>query len=130
MTDDFFTNDPFDDIVRQFFGNTAGVRRRQVRRNAYEDEEQELGFIETDDKVYVTLELPGYTEKDILLKVKGKELEVSAHKQSLEGVKEYLQRKLEEGLTIVRTLPPATNTKKWTHTFKNGILEVAFDKHD
>jgi HSP20 family molecular chaperone IbpA len=128
MADDFF-NDPFDDMVRQFFGEGRGIRRRQVRRNAYEGEEQELGFIETDETLYITVELPGYTEKDVLIKVKGKELEIVAQKTAEEGIKDYLQRKLAEGVTIVRTLPSHIQTKKWTYTFKNGILEVAFPKH-
>lgn len=127
MTDDFF-NDPFEDLVNQMFGRGATRRARVMRRSSEEDEEgSELGFIETDTAVYCILELPGYTEDEVFVKVKGRELEIHAQKKKLGQVKEYLIPKLERGQIIQRTLPESASSKKYASTYRNGILEVRFE---
>ena len=127
MTDDFLNQDPFEDIVSSFFGQP--VRRRSQRRIPVQEEtEGELGFIETDDLLYLIAELPGFSEKDVLISVKGGKVEIRAQKVSVAGIKEYLAPRLESGMTLSRELPDDVEPKKFTHTFKNGVLEVAFKR--
>jgi HSP20 family molecular chaperone IbpA len=125
MADDFFTNDPFEDIVNQMFGR-GGTRRSRVARRQETEEENE--FLETDDAYYLLLETPGYTEDDVFVKVKGKELEIQVSKKNLEGVKHYLVAKLEQGITFMKTLPEDAHSKSYSYTVKNGLLEVKVEK--
>lgn len=130
MADDFFDddfNDPFDSIVSQFFGRPYG-RGARKRYEISGEEESELGFVETNEKVFLILEIPGYNEKEISIILKDKKLEIHAKKIHLENVKDYLANKLQRGVTISKTLPSHVSTKNFSHTFKNGILEVAFDR--
>ncbi|MEK6889018.1 MAG: Hsp20/alpha crystallin family protein [Nanoarchaeota archaeon] len=125
--DDFFSNnDQFEDIVASFF-NRSGTRKKG-RSQRQEEDESELGFIEAPDKVFIILEIPGYTQKEIALAVKSNELYIKAKKSTLSNIKEYLAPKFEQELNIIRTIPNSANTKKMNYTYKNGILEVAFEK--
>lgn len=69
----FFDDNPFDSIVREFFGENPrrGYRRRNIIRG--EDEEQVIDLIESDDKVYLIFELSGYNEEDIFVEVNKKQ---------------------------------------------------------
>ena len=125
MTDDFFTNDPFQDMVNQMFGQ--GGRRTRVARRTEPTEDTEE-FVETNDAYYLILETPGYGEDDAFVKAKGKELEIQLAKKNLEGVKHYLVAKLEQGMTIVKTLPEDADPKKVDYTLRNGMLEVSIQK--
>lgn len=126
MADDFFDDDfdEFNSVVRSFFGEPA----RRSRKYKSQEEDSEIGFIETPEKVYLIFEMPGFSEKDILIKLKDRSIEVQAKKHHLSHVKDYLAHKLEGGIIISRTLPSSLNQKNFTHTFKNGILEVSFNK--
>ena len=126
MADDFFTNDdPFDDIVSSFFGRPVKRARRVTQQE--EQENADIGFLETSSAIYCMVEVPGYTEDEVLVKVKGRELEIQAQKKKSQGIKEYLAPKLEKGIVIQRTLPESASSRKFTYTYKNGILEVRFD---
>ncbi len=123
----FFDDDPFDNIIEEFFGRPkTRYRREQFIKG--EDEERVIDFIETDEKVYLIFELPGYIEKDVTVEINGKNIEITAQKKNLENVKDYLAQKLSHGMHYKRTFPDYINTKKFTHTIKNGILEITFDK--
>lgn len=125
MADDFYTNDPFQDIVNQMFGQNG--RRTRVARRAEPTEDTEE-FLETDDAYYLILETPGFQEDDAFIKVKGKELEIQLTKKNLEGIKHYLVAKVEQGMTIVKTLPEDADTKNFAYTLRNGMLEVCIQK--
>lgn len=125
MADDFFTNDPFEDLVNQMFGR-GGRRSRVVRRTEETEEEEE--FLETDEAYYLILETPGFTEDDAFVKIKGKELEIQLSKKQLEGIKHYLVAKLEQGMTFMKILPEDADPKKFSYTLKNGMLEVKIAK--
>ncbi|MEK6855865.1 MAG: Hsp20/alpha crystallin family protein [Nanoarchaeota archaeon] len=133
MTDDFFGdslgNDPFDSIVRQFFGNRVQRegRSKTTRSKDYE-EESDIVFIESDDKIFFYIEIPGYSEKDITVEVNNKVLEINAKKSNAEGIQDYLVKKFKSGVSISKNIPSSISTKKFTKTYKNGILEVAFNK--
>ena len=124
MADDFFTNDPFQDIVNQMFGQ--GGRRRVARRTEVEEDANE--FLETEDAYYLILETPGFDEDDAFVKIKGKDLEIQLSKKNLEGIKHYLVAKLEQGITFMKTLPEDADPKKFNYTLKNGMLEVRIQK--
>lgn len=125
--DDFFNDDPFEDIVASFF-NRSGIRKRGRNQRKDEEDNSELGFIETPDYIFLILEIPGYSQKEIAIIVKNNELHITAQKSSLANVKVYLVQKFEQELKIIRTIPSSANAKKMDYTYKNGVLEVAFEK--
>ncbi len=120
-----FNNDPFEDIVNQFFGNQVRSRRRTKR--AVEEEEQNTQFIEEENCVYLIIELPGYSEKDINLSVDDDTISVSAKTKQVVA-QDYLAQKQREGITIEQIIPENIKTKNFKKTFRNGILEVTFEK--
>ena len=123
----FFDNDdPFEDIVSQFFGNHPGVRKSRVRR-VRNEEEQNTQFIEEDNQIYCIIELQGYNEKDIQVVINENMLIISA-KSSASEPQIYLAQKHKEGITIQQTIPSRVKTKNFTKTFRNGVLEISFDK--
>ena len=122
----FDDNDGFDSIIDQFFGgNSPGNRRRQEFIQG-EEEDRNIDFIESKDNVYFVFELPGYSEKEVMVVVKGKELEVNAMKRNGEGVAGYLVEKLRKGVAFRRELPKVVDSKKFSHTMRNGVLEIKF----
>lgn len=132
MADDYFDpfgNDDFDSIVRSFFGDRTG-RKTRVRQTVDEsdEEESELGFIENKDSVFLVLEFPGYIGEEVSVNVKDKVIEIRAKKISVEGMQDYLANKFKQGIVVSRKLPDFVSTKKFDYNFKNGILEVRFDK--
>lgn len=125
----FFDNneDPFDSIVREFFGGSP-IRRRNNQFIENEEEDRTVDFIEDESQVYLIFELPGFSEKDISINIKGKELEISAEKNKREDTQEYLNQKLSQGLNIKKKLPSFIKAKNFKHTMKNGVLEIIFKK--
>ena len=123
----FDDDDPFEDIVSQFFGNHPGVRKSRVRR-VRDEEEQNTQFIEEDNKIYCITELPGYNEKEIQLEIRDNMLIVSARTINNSEKQSYLAQKHKEGITIQQIIPSKIKTKNFTKTFKNGVLEISFDK--
>src|SRR3989344_3976985 len=131
MADDFFgedVGDPFDSIVRQFFGSNGRGRLRRRTDIDSDERESEIGFVEGNGKVFLIIEMPGFDENDITIDVDERNLEIRAKKRKIEGVKEYLTNRLKEGMIIRKSLPSNASAKKFLHTFRNGILEVALDK--
>lgn len=127
--DDF--GDPFEDIVREFFGG-----RRKISKNNFfidnESDERETDYLEDDDYIYLIFELPGFNEKDISVAVKGNELNISAGKKEAEcddgKVQNYLVEKLCREIIIKKTLPKFVDTKNFKHSMRNGVLEIMFSK--
>ncbi len=74
-----------------------------------------VDILETEKKIHALLELPGVEEKDIVLSCNGQVLEVEA---------------CNAGSVINKTveLPSRVNKTGMKTTFKNGILEVVFNK--
>jgi len=124
---DFFNDDPFESIVREFFGENS---HKSQRRNfiAGEDEERTIDFVESNKKVFIVFELPGYSKEDIDLIVSKGVIEINARKKNFENMQGYLSQKLGHGVRFKKTLPKFVNIKKFKSTFKNGILEVVFEK--
>ena len=126
---DWYDNDPFNSMVREFFGESQ-VRRGKRQPNFIEGEEEEkvIDFIETKENVFLIFELPGYDEKDISLTINNRRIEIQAQKKSIDNVQEYLVQKLHAGISLKKNLPLGINTKKYHHTYTHGILEVRFQK--
>jgi HSP20 family molecular chaperone IbpA len=125
---DIFGNNSFDEIVKEFFGNSSVREKNREQFIKGEDEDRVIDFVEDDEKVYLVFEFPGFDEKDIMIAVKGRELEISAQKLKRENVQDYLNQKLGQGLSIRKKLPDFVDSKKMSHTFRNGVLEVVFNK--
>ncbi len=124
----FFDDDPFEEIVREFFGNSP-VRRTRKRQFIHgEGEDRVIDFIEDDKKIYLIFELPGFNEKDISIKIKSQTLEISAKKSNEEGIQTYLNQKLRQGIFIKKNLPHIINKNKMKYSVNNGVLEIIFDK--
>ncbi len=123
-----FDDDPFEEIVREFFGGTP--RRANSQKNFIKGEREDriIDFVEDDDSVYVVFELPGYDEKDVSVIVKNEELEISAKKPEEEKIQDYLHQKLKKGLNLRKKLPSFVKTKNYKSTMKNGVLEIMFMK--
>lgn len=124
----FFDDDPFEDIVREFFRDSPGNERRREQFIKGEDEERLVDFVEDKNKIYLIFELPGYNEKDVSIIIKGKELEITAKKSNKEEIQDYLHQKLSQTLLIKKNLPDFINSKRFLHTLRNGVLEIIFDK--
>lgn len=122
-------NDPFDSIMREFFGGSP-IQREEKQFIRGENEDRTIDFVEDGGYVYLVFELPGFNEKDISVILKGKELEVTAQKSTRENVQDYLHRKLRQGLHIKKRIPNFISPKKFKHTMRNGILEIMFSKTD
>lgn len=131
----FDENDPFEDIVREFFGGTSppsrGSRRRVSKDSdviSGEEDERTIDFIESKDNFFVVFELGGYDKSDVKLEMKGNKLIVTAHKKPTEKTQDYLSEKLSAGISITKILPDYIKSKNYNHTFVNGVLEVSFKK--
>lgn len=130
----FFDNnsdDPFDEIVRQFFGDSARVSRRVSNGNRIiegEEDERMIDFVEDDKKAYVVFDLPGYREEDVRVVIEGNDIEVIARRKVLESVPGYLASRLNSGIELKKPLPKGLGKKKYSWTFRNGVLEVIFEK--
>ena len=124
----FFDDDPFDEIVREFFGGSRLPRRKKESFIQGENEERIIDVLDDKDCAYVIFELPGFEEKDVSIQIKGRTIEVNIKKRNVEEIKEYLAQKLAAGMHYTRILPEFINQKNFEYTLKNGILEIKFDK--
>lgn len=123
-------DNPFDSIVREFFGGSSNARRVK-RKDQFikgEDEDRNIDYVEDDKKIYLVFELPGFNEKDVAVIVKGNTLEVHAQKLNGEGIADYLNQKLKQGISFTKELPSFVNSKDFSHTMRNGVLEIVFGR--
>ena len=120
----FDDEDDLDAIVREFFGSAK--RRERVIRG--EDDERIMDFVEVGNKIFLIFEIPGYSDNDVIVKVGGNNLKITAQRK--DSAKEYLLKKLSKGIRYERVLPNFIDPRKFDYTFRNGILEISFDKSD
>lgn len=124
----FFNDDSFDRIVREFFGESPLRESHKEKIIHGEEENRVIDYSESDGKVYIIFELPGYEEEDVSVMVRGKELEISAKKMSGKNIQGYLVEKLRHGVLINKEIPKFINPKKFSYKLKNGVLEIIFIK--
>jgi HSP20 family molecular chaperone IbpA len=133
MRDDDFFNNPFDDIVREFFGGPVKRVKRQRFQESDEFDESEEENRKTDnidlgDRIAFIFELLGYDEKDLKLEIKDRTLNIEVKKKKECKMQDYLSKKLCHGEIIKKIKPPYIDIKNFKYSFKNGILEVIFNK--
>lgn len=127
----FFDDDPFEDIINEFFGRPArsnSIRHSQDQFIEGEQEDRNIDFVEDDNTLYLVFELPGYSEKDVVVGISNKQLKITAKKSTPDNVQPYLQPKLSKGISIAKSIPNFVNPNKFTKTMKNGILEIKLPK--
>lgn len=131
--DDDFYEDPFESILNDFFGS----RVKRKHKNAIikgEEEERNIDFIEGEEYIYLIFEFPGYNEKDVDIKIKNDILEIKVKKNEdsciSDNVKNYLIQKLCQGLIVRKHLPEFINSRNFSYSMKNGVLEIIFIKND
>jgi len=127
--DDFFENDPFEDIIRGIFSGNNGRRTRHNKVISSESEERQIDYVEDENYIYLIFELPGFSEKDVNINVDGNNLDITAIVKKTEtGTAGYLREKLTTGTHFMKTLPDFINPKNFKQTFRNGVLEIIFSK--
>lgn len=127
-------NDPFEDIISEFFSDKPRTSRRVYSNGEEfihgEEEDRVIDFVEDDNKIYVVFELSGYDEKDVKVEIDGKQLVILASKKKCDAdkIQNYLSQKLCRGIKIQKNLPKFVETKNFKYQIKNGVLEVVFNK--
>ncbi len=124
----FNNNDPFEKIIREVFGQNPSREEYKEEIIQGEEEDRLIDFIEYRNKIYLIFELPGFDKEDILVSIKGRELEIKTKKIIKENTQNYLSQKLKKEILIRKNLPKIINSKKFSYNVKNGILEITFDK--
>jgi len=122
----FGEEDPFESIVREFFGETPRRNYSSKRVIRSEDDERKTDFLKTSNNIYFIFNLPGFEEKDIEVSVTNEKVGVNAKKRDLNQVQGYLSSKLSKGVRIYKNLPEDVDIKNFKKTFSNGILELTF----
>jgi HSP20 family molecular chaperone IbpA len=122
--------DPFDEIVKQFFGEGSSRRGASKKNKIIESEEDErmIDFIEEGDNAYLVFELPGYRKEDVRVLLEGDNIEIVARRKVSESVPSYLANRFNSGVEFKKNLPKSLRKKKMNWTFNNGVLEVEFKK--
>ena len=126
----WFNDDPFEEILREFFGESPKSKRYRTRTLVSEEDERIIDFSEDEENVYFVFEFPGYELEDIDVIVRNGFLIVNASKKQIDlgDIQEYLVEKLKQGISIRKKLPSFINQKNFSKTMKNGVLELKFKK--
>ena len=117
---DVFDFDRIDRLIERFFEDTT----EEVKVPAVDIKEEK-------DRYLMEVELPGFTEKDVELKVENNVLTLSSKKEETkeESKKGYI-RKERKSYSFIRSfsLPENTDIEKIKANFKNGILNIEIPK--
>ena len=124
----FFDDDPFEDIMKNFFGQDTRYRQRNNEVISGEQDERMIDFIDTDKEAFLIFELPGYRKEDVKVEVTKSDIRVIARRKVGESVADYLAHKLSNGVELVKPLPKFLSKKKYELNFSNGVLELRFRK--
>ncbi|MEM0465305.1 MAG: Hsp20/alpha crystallin family protein [Candidatus Pacearchaeota archaeon] len=124
----FDDEDDFESFFDDFFRRSPFRNERIKQFIVGEEEDRIIDFIEDEEKVYLIFELPGFIEKDISIKINGRELTITAKKSPKENIQNYLNKKLQQGIIIQKELPKIIDTKNFTYFVNNGVLEIVFNK--
>jgi HSP20 family molecular chaperone IbpA len=122
-----FDDDPFEEVIRGFFGNAPVRRRNREEFIQGEEEDRHIDYVEDDKNIFLIFEIPGYNKEDISLDLDKKDLQIIAKKTD-EDSRPYLIKKLLSGLVINKKLPKDLNTKNFSYVVNNGVLEIKFKK--
>ena len=122
----FFDDDPFEDMMKDFFQRSSRQQSNEVISG--EQDERMIDFIETEKKIFLVFELAGYRKEDAKVNVSKNEIEIVVKRKVEESVPDYLAQKLNRGIQLKKPLPKFLNKKRYSWTFKNGVLEIQFIK--
>jgi HSP20 family molecular chaperone IbpA len=127
--DDFFDDDPFEDMIKKALFGSVGRSRKSSSGNVVQGEKEErvIDYIEEENEVYFVFEFPGFDEEDIQVNLKGDSLKVDVSKNNFSNVKSYLRNKLSQNISYTKKIPVKVK-KDFEKSFKNGILEVRFNR--
>lgn len=117
----FFDNDPFEDIVRNFFGG-SGAR---AMRSSGGSGKAPLSKVTYDKKLFLVFDFSG--EKDLKVDVKD-QLMINDYGEEVYTGRKTLEIKSKEKVIGEYVLPDKVKLKGLDYTFKNGLLEVWFKK--
>jgi len=120
-----FGDDPFERLAREFFGGSSSSEEEFIQT---EQEVKSLDLIEGKDKVYLIFEFAGFKESEVDVDISREEIKVTTSRKILEGEDEYISQKLATTKSIHKKLPSIVKTKNYSKTFRNGVLEIVFDK--
>jgi HSP20 family protein len=91
-----------------------------------------INMMETDGGLTVQAEVPGFTAKDLEIRVEPQRLTISGKRETSEESKEgktiYQEHRSNEILRVV-DLAAAIDTENVTATLKNGVLELRIPKN-
>lgn len=119
--------DPFEDILNEFFGNRRVKTSSSGNVVRSEKEEREIDYIEEKENIYFVFELPGFDKRDVEVNLKGDNLNVLVEKKKIGEIKSYLKDKLGAGISFNKKIPVKIK-KEINWTFNNGILEVELER--
>ncbi|MBT3642803.1 Hsp20/alpha crystallin family protein [archaeon] len=120
-----FGDDPFERLAREFFGGNNSSDDEFIQT---EQEVKSLDLIEGKDHVYLIFEFPGFKESEVNVEISRDEIIIVTSRKGLEGEEEYISQKLAATNPIRKKLPSIIKTKNYSKTFRNGVLEIVFDK--
>jgi len=90
-----------------------------------------INMTETDGGLTVQAEVPGFTNKDLQIRMEPRRLTISGKRETSEKHKKgktiYEEHRSNEILRVVN-LPAAVDTENVTATLKNGVLELQISK--
>ena len=127
----FGNDDPFDSLVREFFGENRQRGFSNNRDDEWiqgEEEDRNIDLIQTNDYVYAIFELPGYKKEEVSVNIQGNELIIKAKAVATESQEEYISEKLSNGIILTKLFPKFVSSKGFKTTFRNGVLEICFKK--
>lgn len=113
-------DDPFDDIFREIERLMDGMIDQNAAAGVDATgfgEDAHVDVHETESVVRVVADLPGVEQDDIDLRCDGEVLTIT-----VENARRHVQERI--------TLPARVDEHSASATFKNGILEVEFDRTD
>ncbi len=119
----FFDDDPFDDIVKEFFG--GGASKRFSSRKFGNVEDTSNLFVEGSKFTYLVLDLSG--KRDINVDIKDHVVRNRYGEKVSTGKKIVISDSI-GGEVTEYALPKKLKTKDFQWNFNNGILEVKFKK--
>ena len=88
-------------------------------------------IVETDSKIKVAIEMPGVSERDVLLKVTENSVDVRAEKKAEAHINKkgyYRHERSYKGFHRYFTLPELVETKGVETELKNGMLKIVLRK--
>jgi HSP20 family protein len=112
------------------FQNFSPALKTSVRRNAFSPQ---VDVQETEKEYLFQFDLPGLSEKELELKVAGRELTVSGERKIEEATDKTKRHRSERsfgGFERSFVLPEDVNSEKTEAAFQNGVLTVRIPKSE